>query len=340
MRAAVYYEKNKPLAIEEVNKPEIGPLDLLLKVNSCGICGSDVHMAQAQGVAPGTVFGHEFSGVIEQIGASAAGDYKLGDRVIALGGIPCGECSACLSNAFDSCSNVAMIGYDPSCSGAYSEYVRVSSLATLKVPDSVDMSDAAVVEPLAVSLNAWRKVTPQAGADVLILGAGPIGLAMVKWAKYFGAANVVLSEMVPSRMERARQAGADLVIDAKQEKNPVEAMLRETGRNPTVIFECVGRPIVQHLFEIAPYQAHLCMLGACMESEAINISTASLKDLSVSIPIGYGVEEFAFILDLLARGKMDTKPLISDQISLDQVPAVFEELKKPNDHCKVIIELA
>ncbi len=180
MRAAVYYEKDKPLLIEDVNKPEIGPLDLLLKVNRCGICGSDVHMAQAQGVAPGTVFGHEFSGVVEQIGASATGGFELGDRVIALGGIPCGECPACLSNAFGNCSNVAMIGYDPSVSGAYSEYVRVSSLATLKVPDNVDMSDAAVVEPLAVSLSAWRKVAPQAGADVLILGAGPIGLAMVK----------------------------------------------------------------------------------------------------------------------------------------------------------------
>ncbi|HEB26324.1 MAG TPA: alcohol dehydrogenase [Porticoccus sp.] len=339
MRAAVYYGKEQPLVIEEVSKPDIGPLDLLLKVSRCGICGSDVHFAQEQGVAPGTVFGHEFSGVIEQLGSSAVGDFKVGDSVIALGGIPCGECPACLNQAFAQCQSIGLIGCDVNFAGAYSEYVRVSSLASLKVPESVDMSDAAVVEPLAVGLNAWRKVAPQAGADVLILGAGPIGLAMVKWARFFGAANVVLSEMVPSRMERARQAGADLVLDAKQEKNPVEAMVRETGRSPTVIFECVGRPMLQHLFDIAPHQSHLCLLGACMKSESINISTATLKDLSLTIPLGYGVEEFAFILDLLAREKMDTQPLISDEISLNQVPEIFEALKQPNDHCKVIIDL-
>jgi (R,R)-butanediol dehydrogenase/meso-butanediol dehydrogenase/diacetyl reductase len=138
-------------------------------------------------------------------------------------------------------------------------------------------------------------------------------------------------------MERAREAGADWVIDATQEQDPVKAMERATGRSPGVIFECVGRPLLQRLFQIAPHGSHLCILGACMEQENIRISSAAIKDLTLSIPIGYGREEFAFILDLLARGKIETRSLISDVVPLEQAPVLFEALRKPNDHCKVIL---
>lgn len=337
MRAAVYYNKDQSLSMEEIAVPEIGPNDLLLKVSYCGICGSDIHVANEQLVPKGTVFGHEFSGVIEKIGDNAGGVWSAGDKVVSLGGIPCGECSSCQQGRYATCHNIGMIGYSNILLGAYSEYVRVSAAMTVKVPDAVDMSDAAVVEPLAVSLNAWRKVAPQAGADVLILGGGPIGLAMAKWAKLFGAGTVVVSEMVPARIERAREAGADLVLNAREESDPVVAMQRETGGTPQVIFECVGRPLVQQLFNMAPYGAHLCILGACMEDETIRIQTAAVKDLSLTIPIGYGLKEFEFILSMLAQGKLTTDPLISDVVPLEQAPVLFEALRNPNDHCKVIL---
>lgn len=338
MRAAVYHPKKSPiLSIEEIPIPEISPNDLLLKVSHCGICGSDLHVANELLAPEGTVFGHEFSGVIEKIGSNVTSDWEVGDRVISLGGIPCNACSNCNNGQHEQCPHIEMTGYSLELTGAYSEYVRVSARMSIRVPDQVNMSDAAVVEPLAVSLNAWRKVAPKAGADVLILGGGPIGLAMVKWAKLFGAGTVVLSEMVPARIERGRICGADIVLDAQLESDPVAAMQRETGRTPQVIFECVGRPLVQKLFKMAPYGAHLCILGACMESEKIRISTAAVKNLTLSIPIGYGLEEFEFILNMLSQGKLTTDPLISDIVPLEQAPQLFESLRQPNDHCKVIL---
>lgn len=338
MQAAVVQDKDRELIMKEVDKPTASDNELIIKVSHCGVCGSDIHAANEGLARAGTILGHEFSGTIEQTGPNVdSSNWQVGNRVTALPFMPCGDCEKCQSGAVDYCQKPTPLGFIRRLPGAYAEYVRISSKLAINIPDNVSMEDAAVVEPMAVSLVAWQNSNPEKGVDVLIVGAGPIGLALAKWAKYFGAGFVVISEMVPSRIDRAQNTGVDLVIDANQESDPVDAMQRLSGKTPQIIFECVGRPMLQKLMQIAPHGSHLCLLGACMENEEINISRISTKNLSLSIPFGYGLKEFAYILDLLDTGEIDTSPLISAVVSLKQTPETFELLRKPNDHCKVLL---
>ena len=136
-------------------------------------------------------------------------------------------------------------------------------MAALATKISADLSDteAAVIEPMAVGLGAWKAANVAAGASVLIVGAGIIGLAIAKWARFFGAGDVGISELVPARIARARELGIEVVIDAAQAADPVAAYAAHTGRKPSVIFECVGRPMIAQLIAMAPPNAHLVLTG-------------------------------------------------------------------------------
>ena len=338
MKAVMFEGVGKPLVVKDVPKPKAQAGQLLVRVRGCGICGSDVHAAQTGFAPEGTVLGHEFSGEVAAVGEGAQSDWKVGDRVISLGAMTCSTCEACQAGDITGCKDMRMIGFDPRAHGAYAEYVLAQAALCFKVPDNISFEDAATVEPLAVGLNAFREAEIRMGEDVLILGAGPIGLAITKWARFFGVRHIAVSEIVPSRRARAEAAGANVVIDAEEHADPVAAFQQETGPLPAVIFECIGRPILQHLFEIAPHRARLVLAGTCMEPEEIKILTGEMKCLKLSLAFGYEPSDFGLVLDLLASGRINAEPLISDKIALDQVPEVFESLQKPNDRCKVIIQ--
>lgn len=338
MKAVAFEGVGKPLVVKDVPRPEAQAGQLLVRVRGCGICGSDVHSTQTGFVQEGIVLGHEFSGEVAAVGEGVQGDWKVGDRVISLGAMTCGVCEACHVGNITACEDMRMIGLDPRAQGAYAEYVLAQAALCFKVPDNISFEDAATVEPLAVGLNAFREAEIRMGEDVLIIGAGPIGLAITKWARFFGVRHIAVSEIVPSRRARAEAAGANVVIDAEEHADPVAAFQQETGHLPAVIFECIGRPVLQHLFEIAPHRARLVLAGTCMEPEEIKILTGEMKCLKLSLAFGYEPSDFGLVLDLLAGGRISTEPLISDKIALDQVPDVFESLQKPNDRCKVIIQ--
>jgi (R,R)-butanediol dehydrogenase/meso-butanediol dehydrogenase/diacetyl reductase len=161
---------------------------------------------------------------------------------------------------------------------------------------------------------------------------------VAKWARFFGVRHIAVSEIVPGRRSRAEAAGANVIIAAEEHADPVAAFQKETGNLPAVIFECIGRPVVQHLFEIAPHGARLILAGTCMEPEQITVLTGAMKTLRLSLAFGYEPRDFELVLDLLSSGRIKAEPLISDKIALDQVPEVFESLQKPNDRCKVIVQ--
>ncbi|MFZ1834500.1 MAG: zinc-binding dehydrogenase, partial [Pseudomonadales bacterium] len=175
------------------------------------------------------------------------------------------------------------------------------------------------------------------GASVLVIGAGIIGLAVAKWARFFGAGDVGISEMVPARIERARRIGADIVIDAARYADPVAEFQRITGRAPTVIFECVGRPMIQKLIDMAPPGAHLVMVGTGMQPEQLTVVTAALKRLRMSFHLAYELDDFPFVLRMLAVGRISTEGLVTGTVGLDALPAMFATLQQPNDHCKIMI---
>jgi (R,R)-butanediol dehydrogenase/meso-butanediol dehydrogenase/diacetyl reductase len=249
----------------------------------------------------------------------------------------CGVCDACQAKNFGECEDMRMIGFDPRTPGAYAEYVRAQATWCFRVPDSISFDDAATVEPLAVGLKAFREAEVAVGEGVLVIGAGPIGLAVVKWARFFGVTRIGVSEIAPRRLARAETAGATVLIDAAQHSDPVAAFRQLTGHSPAVIFECVGRPILQHLFDIAPQKARLIMVGTCLEPEQVTVALGAMKSLRVSFAFGYDPGDFQLVLELFSSGRVTSEPLISETISLDQVPDLFQSLLKPNDECKVVI---
>lgn len=338
MKAVVFQQVAQPLILTELTRPEAGPGELVFKVDACGICGSDLHASDTEGLLQaGTVLGHEFCGTVSEVGTGVEG-WNIGDRMIALPIRPCGHCPACKDSRFTDCEDMIMQGLDPRLPGAYAEYASCMAALAIRIPDGLTSRDAALVEPLAVGLGAYKSAAVANGADVLIIGAGVIGLAVAKWADFFGAGGIGISDLMPARLQRARDAGVSTVIDASETPDPVVEYERQTGRRPTVIFECVGRPMIDKLIEMAPPGAQLVMVGTGMQAENFTVLSAALKRLRMTFTLGYEAEDFEFVLRALSSGRLSTQSLVSAVIHLDDTVDMFETLRKPNDHCKVLIQ--
>lgn len=337
MKAVQFVEVGAPLELADMDRPSPPPGCLLFKVKACGICASDLHAAEnGDMLERGVVMGHEYSGEVVEVGAGVEG-WAVGERLIAVPGAPCGQCAACQQGRMVECEDFVLQGFDLRMSGAYAEYSTCVAALAIKIPQSLSDTDAATIEPLAVGLNAWKTGAAAPGSSVLILGAGIIGLAVAKWAKFFGAANVGVSEMVPARIERARKAGADVVINAADCADPVAEYERQIGQRPSVIFECIGRPMIDKMIEMAPPSAHLVLVGTGMQQENFTVVSAAMKRLRMTFCLGYEPEDFGFVMQMLASGRITIDPLVTGTVSLDELPKMFELLGKPNDHCKVLM---
>ncbi|MGH8254696.1 MAG: alcohol dehydrogenase catalytic domain-containing protein [Steroidobacteraceae bacterium] len=337
MRAVQFVEVGKPLRVAELAKPIAGPGDLVFKVRACGICASDLHAAEVPGLLQaGNVLGHEYAGEVVEVGPGIEG-WIPGDRLVALPARPCGGCAPCQAGRYSECSQIIMQGFDPRMPGAYAEYSSCVAGLAMKIPEGLSDRDAATVEPLAVGLGAWKAANVPSGASVLIIGAGIIGLSVAKWARFFGAGDVGISEMVPARIARARSVGVEAAIDGRECADPVLEYERQTGRKPSVIFECVGRPLLSWLIGIAPPNAHLVLAGTGMQPESFTVVSAALKRLRMTFPLAYQPGDFSFVQRMLTTGRMTAQGLVTATVGLDEVPAMFEKLGKPNDHCKVLI---
>lgn len=323
MKAAVFHEPGQPLAIKDIATPEIGDNEMLVKVRRCGICGTDIH-ASREGpfmAPPDTVFGHEFVGDIVEVGPGVPeGLFAPGDRVTSLPFI--GERTIGLGEI----------------TGAYSEFVKVGHELVLKIPESLDDNRAALIEPLAVGLHSVKMAEGVAEKDVLIIGAGPIGLACAIWSRFLGARSVVLSEMSPTRLEMARTLGfTDFVDPAGDVGAEFEAL---TGAAPAVQIECVGAPgLLQACIERAPARGVIMGIGVCDNPDQIVPLTAFLKELRIQWAVGYDKEDFQFTIDMMVAGRVDATAMITNVVSLDEVPEAFEALRTPSDQCKVLIDL-
>ena len=338
MKVLQFTEVGKPLQVAEMPKPSVYPGGLVFKVKACGICGSDLHAVEVPGLLqPGSVLGHEYSGEVVEVGPGSEG-WAVGDRLTAVPARPCGACPECQAGRFAECSQIIAQGFDIRMLGAYAEYSTCMAGLAIKVSDVLSDAEAALIEPFAVGLNAWRTAGVQAGASVLIVGAGIIGIAVAKWASFFGAGDIGISEMVPARIARAKRVGVELVIDAAEHADPVAEFERQTGRKPSVIFECVGRPMIAKLIAMAPSYTHLVLVGTGMQPENFTVVSAALKRLRMTFPFAYVPSDFHFVQRMLTARRISVDDLVTESVSLDDASAMFEALRRPNDHCKVLIK--
>jgi (R,R)-butanediol dehydrogenase / meso-butanediol dehydrogenase / diacetyl reductase len=339
MKAAVFVEPGKPLQIQQRPIPEAGPGEIVLRVSYCGICGSDLHATEPgpNPIEANTVLGHEFSG--EVVESQAAG-WAIGDRAIGIPVWNCDECRAegeCRDRLGIHCPNSRVVGMSPSIPGGYAEYVRIGGRQALRIPDSVEDQAAALSEPLAVGAHAVRMAGPLLGRRVLVIGAGPIGIGVVVFARAAGARDIVVSELDPTRRERAVRLGATHGVDPKDGQLGT-AFQNQTGGPPEIVFECVGAPgLLQQCIELAAVRASVVIVGVCRAEDRVLPRRAILKELRLQFVLGYVPEDFVLALDLLRSRGAEAAAMISRVVGFAELPEAFEALRQPNPDNKVLL---
>jgi (R,R)-butanediol dehydrogenase/meso-butanediol dehydrogenase/diacetyl reductase len=335
MRAAVLNEQ-KTFDIVEHPDPVPGASDLVLRVEACGICGSDLKAAANMPV--GLVMGHEFCGEIVAVGHDAAGSWKVGDHVASLPLIGCGTCLACLKGDIVHCARGAdPIGVGGS-SGAYAEYIKVGSRETFQLPESFGHGDGALVEPLAVGLHAVDRAQLRRGDNVLIIGGGPVGMAVTLWARHFGAREIIVSDPVAARRDQCGLLGATGGIDPTKTESVRDSFKGAIGSLADVVFECVGVPgMVQASIDCAEVHGKVVIVGVCSKPDPFVPIVALMKELTMHFVVYYRSADYRYTIDMLHSRRIDALPMVSDRIDLDAFPAAFEALKHPTTQCKVLV---
>jgi (R,R)-butanediol dehydrogenase/meso-butanediol dehydrogenase/diacetyl reductase len=340
MRAAVFKEMSKPLVIESVSDPVPTAHDIILKVKNCGICGSDLHMTEPTSTMPlalGSIMGHEFAGEVIEVGSAVKHLWKPGDRLAGFPVICCGDHTPCINFGLrGSCAKMLSVGLGAA-PGAYAEFVRIGANSGYKLPQSVSFREGAMVEPLAVGLHAVDMARMPRGATVLIIGAGPVGLATILWAKFLGARHVIVSEKAEVRRQMAAKFGATDAIDPGE---PLVAQVQKiAGKTPDVIFECVGVPgLLNTTMMEAPRGGRIVVAGVCQQPDTILPLMGIVKELEIQFVLGYRPDDFDYVIAMIAGDRIEVGHMVTDIVDLDALPAAFEALRKPSHQCKVMLE--
>lgn len=331
MKAAVFRGFNQALEIDQVPEPRPGADQVLIQVARCGICGSDLHMTRepALGIRPGAILGHEFSGEVVEVGAAAQG-LRVGDRVAVAPVRGCGRCVSCTGGEPAWCDSMLLQG------GGYAEFAVAAERQCLRLPRAASVEDGALVEPLAVALHGVKLSGLSAGARVLILGAGPIGLAVAFWCRRLGATGVGVVDLTPLQADLAGRVGATTFLQAGEDGvNRANAAL---GGAPDIVFECVGKPgiLAQALEHVRP-RGSIVMLGLCTTQDSFVPFRAVSKEVKFITSAFFNMREYESSLNLFDRGHAEARALITEIIPLAGLPEIFESLRQRTSQCKVMV---
>lgn len=333
MQAAIFDGLHKPLRVGATARPEPGPKQVLLRIAACGICGSDLHMTEDPeffGVKQGEVIGHEFAGEVIAVGAGVTG-FAPGDVVAAAPLRGCGDCPACDRGEPAWCSEFSLIG------GGYADYAVLDAYQCRKLPEGVAPSDGALAEPLAVTLHALRRSQMAKGARVAIIGAGPIGLLVAFWARRLGAEKVVVVDLTDHQKARAMELGATGFAVSRAGLKDDLAVLCDGP--PEIVFECVGGPgMLDHAIDLVAPRGRVVGLGLCVAPDHMDSFRAISKEVEIIMSVFFTMGEFEAAIEALASETYRPQALISDKVSLPDMPAAFEALRRRTTQCKVLVE--
>lgn len=331
MKAVTFQALHAPLAFETLPDPTPDPGEVVVKVGRCGICGSDLHMTEdaAYGCRHGDVLGHEFAGEVVCLGREVEG-LRPGDLVSVIPLMSCGQCEHCRKGEVQWCAKFGLPG------GGYAEYALTRPNQCVKLGADVSLADGAIIEPLAVALHGVNLSGLKAGDRVLVLGAGPIGLAAAFWAKRLGAAKVAVQDVAEFQRERALGMGADVFVVDPQD--PVGSAERGLGGKADIVFECVGIPgLIDQAVQQVRNRGTILLLGLCTRPDPINSFAMLSKEVRLVTSAFFTVPEYQAALEALAQGAVEPRLLVTDTISLAETPQVFESLKQRSGQCKVLI---
>jgi len=332
MQAAIFEGVGRPLRFGTLPDPTPEGADVVVKVNRCGICGSDLHISEDPifGVPAGAVLGHEYAGEVVAVGPEAA-RVKVGARVSVLPIRSCCQCPACLSGEAAWCTRMSIVG------GGYGQYSLAHESQCQLLPETVSLADGALVEPMAVALHGVNVSGMVAGARVLVIGAGPIGLATAFWARRLGATTVAVTASSSRRADLARHLGATHFIDPEH-CTPAEVNATLRGA-PDIVFECVGKPgLIQKSVEHVRPRGTVVVLGLCTVPDTIAPFLAVTKEARIQPAALYHMRDFEICADVLDSGDVAPRAMVTDTVSLAELPTAFEQLKSRTHQCKVLVD--
>jgi len=356
MRAVVM--RNKALAVADVPEPAPEAGEVLVRTLACGICGSDLHAlkhadrfveasrragnAFVMDLGRDVVMGHEFCAELVDYGPDTQRSLAIGTRV-------------CSRPVLTRATGPQTIGYSNDHPGGYGEYMRLSESLLLPVPPQLPTEHAALTEPLAVGLHAVNKARLEPDDAPLVIGCGPVGLAVIAALRLADIRPIVAADFSPRRRELALALGADVVVDPA-EQTPWQswreaAVWRDAARapalppwlpgpprRPAVVFECVGVPgVLDQIMAAAPRHARIVVVGVCMEPDTISPMLGISKELAVQFVLGYTQDEFMATLGHIAAGRIPVAPLVTGTVGLDGVAGAFAELASPERHAKIMV---
>jgi L-iditol 2-dehydrogenase len=345
MQAAVYRGLND-VRLETVPVPAIGPGEMLVRVHSCGVCGTDLKKISTGSHSAPRIFGHETSGIVAAVGEGVQ-DYRLGDRVMAFHHIPCRQCFYCQNKTFAQCPTYKKVGcsagFEPS-GGGFAEYVRVMDWivahGTVRIPDGVSFEQACFVEPVNTCLKGIAALRLRKGETVLAIGQGPIGIILSVLAKRAGA-SVITSDLYPERLRIGSRFGLDLTIDASR-ANVVEHVREMTERRgaDAVILAVGGNSLIRTAMDAARPGGRVLLFAQTQHGEAVIDPAAICVDEktlvgSYSASVDLQDDSIRFVMDR----EMDLEKLVSHRFPLSESTQALDLAAHPQpSSMKIMIQ--
>lgn len=340
MRAAMLYGV-KDLRVEDVEKPQIGAGEVLVKIKTATTCGTDLKIFQRGYVKKvielPTIFGHEWAGDVVEVGEGVAW-LKKGMRIRAGNSAPCLRCKMCQKGKYNLCEDMLWLW------GAYAEYIRVPARTVLvntqEIPSHVSYEEAAITEPLACVLHGAEEVGIKLGYTVAIIGAGPIGLLHLLTAKKLGAERVIISDLLDERLEFARKLGADEIINAKTETAVEQVKQLTKGYGADVVIEAIGLPVTwEQALKMVCKGGTVLEFGGCPPGTEIKVDTELLHYGEVTVMGAFHATptHFKKALNLIASGALNVKPLVTRRMPLEKIREAFGILTTSKSDIKIAL---
>ena len=341
MQAAVLHGPDD-LRFQEVDRPEPGPGEVLLRVHRCGICGTDSHIVHGRFPAPNLplIIGHEFAGEVAAVGTGV--DWiREGDRATADINIACGHCWYCRNNQKLFCAEVRQLGVHDH--GGMADYLVVPAKNVYVLPDQMPWDHAAFIEPLACAIHGQNRIDIRTGETVLILGAGPMGLAHAALAKGRNAGQVLMSEPNPERRKRAHEIGSDKEFDPTTQEGVEQIMQATEGRGADVVIEAVGSTITYgQSFDLVRRGGRILAYGAAPQNATVPMKPFEVyaKELTIVGSYAGTYETWPAAISLISSGRFDPSKIVDSVQPLSDVGKAIASLDNDKSVVKVQVQIA
>lgn len=346
MKAAIFKGKEK-IKVEDVPKPKIGSDEVLLKVKTCSICGTDrkIYKFGHSKIAEGEerILGHEITGVIAETGENVE-EYSTGMRVVVAPNVGCGHCHLCRRGLEQLCADYNAFGI--SWPGGFAEYVKIPASAVrrgnlVELPDKMSFEKASVLEPLACCYNAYEAMDIKPGDYIMIFGAGPMGILHLVLNKFLGSGKAAVVDIDEQRLELSRYFGADYTFGNDGELKD-RVMEVTDGRGFDTVITAAPVPVIQEqALELVATGGNICYfagLPAGKEEIKFNSNTVHYKQLRVTGTTGASLKQFRRTVKLAESDKLDLQKIVTKKIRLEELETIFDKPEVFSENVKIIVD--